>query len=132
MNSASGSVVLTACPVATAVVSDAVSTGGGRSGSEIDGVVGTDGSSALLADQLRASLGVDGAGVKVGVLSDSFNLLGGAAADEADGDLPATGVQVLQEGPSGADEGRAMLELIHQIAPGASLAFHTATAGLAD
>jgi hypothetical protein len=97
------------------------------------GVVGADGSSALMADQLRNSLGVSGAGVKVGILSDSFDVLGGAATDEADGDLPTTGVQVLEEGPSGStDEGRAMLELIHQIAPSASLAFHTAAAGLAD
>ena len=96
-----------------------------------DGVVGTQGSTALQADQLRSTFGVDGTGVKVGVLSDSFNVLGGAAADEADGDLPASGVTVLADGqPGDTDEGRAMLELVHQIAPGAQLFF--ATVGSSD
>src|SRR6185437_15455970 len=94
------------------------------------GSVGTAGSTALLADQVRSTFGVSGSGVKVGVLSDSFNLLGGASADEQNGNLPASGVTVLQEGSSGTDEGRAMLELIHQIAPGAQLYF--ATAGNSD
>ena len=90
------------------------------------GVVGTQGSTALEADQLRSTFGVDGTGVKIGVLSDSFNVLGGAAADEADGDLPASGVTVLSDGqPGDTDEGRAMLELVHQIAPGAQLFFAT-------
>ena len=80
----------------------------------------------------RSMYGVTGAGIKVGILSDSFNLLGGMAADVADGNLPAN-VQILQEGPPGGhDEGRAMADLIHRIAPGAQLFFHTATAGQAD
>src|SRR5690349_14038924 len=44
----------------------------------VNGIVGTQGSTALLADQLRSVFGVDGTGVKIGVLSDSFNLDGGA------------------------------------------------------
>ena len=73
----------------------------------------------------------NGSGVKVGVLSDSFNELGGAAADEADGALPSTGVQVLQEDPyaGGTDEGRAMMQIIHDISPGSSLAFYSAEGG---
>ena len=54
-----------------------------------------------------------GAGIKVGVLSTSFNRTGGAATDTADGALPpASQVTVLQDAPSdivgtGADdEGR--------------------------
>jgi hypothetical protein len=92
--------------------------------------VGTGGSTALEATQLRDSFGVTGAGIKIGVLSDSFNDLGGAAADEADGALPAN-VTVLQDDPygNGTDEGRAMLELAHQIAPGAQLYFATAEGG---
>ena len=92
--------------------------------------VGTGGSTALDATQLRDSFGVTGAGIKIGVLSDSFNDLGGAAADEADGALPAN-VTVLQDDPygNGTDEGRAMLELAHQIAPGAQLYFATAEGG---
>jgi hypothetical protein len=87
---------------------------------------------AVYGDVARATYGVSGAGIKVGILSDSFDVLGGAAAEEASGDLPAN-VTVLEEGPAGShDEGRAMAELIHRIAPGAQIMFHTATAGEAD
>ena len=83
------------------------------------------------ADRVRASLptGYDGTGVKVGVLSDSYNNLGGANSDVASGDLPA-GVNVLEDLSSGgSDEGRAMLQLIHDLAPGADLSFATAFTG---
>jgi hypothetical protein len=67
---------------------------------------------------------ITGVGVKIGIISDSFNLKGGAASDIAQGYLPASGVTVLSEGAAGAyDEGRAMAELIYQTAPGASLYF---------
>ncbi|MGA2257538.1 MAG: S8 family serine peptidase, partial [Thermoguttaceae bacterium] len=75
------------------------------------------------------SLSVDGgAGIRVGVLSDSFNDLGGAAADEKDGALPpAADIDVIEDLASGGtDEGRAMMQIIHDIAPGADLAFYTA------
>jgi len=80
------------------------------------------------ADRVRSSLpsGFDGTGVTIGVMSDSYNVSGNgsATADIASGDLPAEGVKVLQEGPSNAtDEGRAMLQLIHDLAPGSDLAF---------
>ncbi len=81
---------------------------------------------ALRGDLARADYGVTGAGIKIGILSDSFDLLGGMAADEADGNLPDS-VQILTEGTSGHDEGRAMADLIHKIAPGAQIAFTTAT-----
>jgi PKD repeat protein len=71
---------------------------------------------------------VNGSGVKVGVLSDSFNFLGGAAADVAAGDLPAAGVQVLADGGT-TDEGRAMCQLIYDLAPGSAQAFSTANGG---
>jgi Ca2+-binding RTX toxin-like protein len=83
----------------------------------------------LEADRVRASLptGFDGSGVQIGVLSDSYDNLGGAATDIASGDLPVGGVNVLQDLKSGGiDEGRAMLQLIHDLAPGASLSFATA------
>ena len=87
---------------------------------------------AVNGDLARSQYGVSGAGIKVGILSDSFNVLGGAAADVAAGDLPAN-VQVLEDGPAGShDEGRAMAELVHRIAPGAQILFHTATNGEAD
>ena len=92
--------------------------------------VGSDGATAAQVQQAldESGLSVSGSGIKVGVLSDSFNDLGGAAADEADGALPpASDVQVLKDLSSGGtDEGRAMMQIIHDIAPGADLAFYTA------
>ena len=76
----------------------------------------------------ESGLSVNGSGIRVGVLSDSFNNLGGAAADEADGALPpAADIDVIKDYASGGtDEGRAMMQIIHDIAPGADLAFYTA------
>src|SRR5262249_34058971 len=91
------------------------------------GLVPSPGEQTMRADVARATSAVDGSGVTVGVLSDSFNCLGGAAADVASGDLSA--VTVIQEFPDCSDrtdEGRAMLQLVHDVAPGASLAFATA------
>jgi hypothetical protein len=82
----------------------------------------------------ESGLNVDGTGIRVGVLSDSFNDLGGAAADEASGALPgAASIEVLEDLPSGgSDEGRAMMQIVHDIAPGADLAFYTAFGGEQD
>lgn len=92
------------------------------------------GDAAQLSDDLRASKGVDGFGVTVGVLSDSYDnndSVTTAADDIASGDLPAD-VNVLSDMASGgSDEGRAMLQIIHDVAPGADLAFATATQGQA-
>ncbi|MGF1486423.1 MAG: S8 family serine peptidase [Prochloraceae cyanobacterium] len=88
------------------------------------------GDAALRADTARNNFNLDGSGITVGVLSDSYNFLNGASADIASGDLPANGVNVLQD--SGfTDEGRAMLQIIHDVAPGANLAFNTADGGKA-
>ena len=89
------------------------------------------------ADRVRAALptGYDGTGVRIGVMSDSYDVSGNgsAAADIASGDLPAGGVTVLQEGPAGSsDEGRAMAQLIHDLAPGSSLAFSSVFSGQAN
>ncbi|QDV37134.1 S8 family serine peptidase [Tautonia plasticadhaerens] len=94
------------------------------------GSAANQGDQTLLADQARTQFNVDGSGVTVGVLSDTVNQLNGGLADSiASGDLPS-GINVLQDGAAGgSDEGRAMLELIHDIAPGASLAYHTAEGG---
>lgn len=82
---------------------------------------------ALNGPAARSTYGVTGAGIKIGILSDSFNVNGGAAAATAQGLLPSTGVTVLKEGPAGStDEGQAMAELIHQTAPGAQLYFYSA------
>jgi hypothetical protein len=61
------------------------------------GVVTSEGDITHSANKGRTTFGVDGRGVKVGVLSDSYNCLGGAATDIINGDLPSNGVTVLQE-----------------------------------
>src|SRR5438093_7686972 len=97
------------------------------------GLVTSQGDRAMRADIARATFGVTGAGVRVGVLSDSFNCRGGAATDVTNGDLSP--VTVLLEEPgcsSGTDEGRAMLQIVHDVAPGAGLSFATAFAGIAS
>jgi uncharacterized repeat protein (TIGR01451 family) len=88
----------------------------------------------MQADVARSTFSVNGAGIKVGVLSDSFNCLGGGASGVANGDLsPVTIVQEYSGCPSDAtDEGRAMLEIVHDVAPGSSLAFASAFNGMAS
>jgi subtilisin-like proprotein convertase family protein len=73
------------------------------------------------AEGARGFFGTTGSGVKVGVLSDGVDSL---AAVQASGDLPA--VEVLPGQAGGGDEGTAMLEIVHDLAPGAQLAFATA------
>ena len=82
------------------------------------GAVTSAGDTAHHGPQARA-LGVAGAGVTVGVMSDSINRVGpGVAGSQATGDLPAN-VQVLADGPPGSsDEGRAMAEIVYDTAPG--------------
>ncbi len=92
------------------------------------GATTTQGDAVIQADTFRNQFGLTGAGITVGVLSDSANRVGGGlAASRSTGDLPAT-VNVIMDGPAAGatDEGRAMLEIVHDIAPGAGLAFHTA------
>lgn len=93
------------------------------------GDFGGEGSLAINADAARDDFGVSGDGVKVGVLSDSFDALGGAASDRIGGDLPD--VTVLED-RTGTDEGRAMLQIVHDVAPEADLLFHTAFGGQAN
>ncbi len=71
--------------------------------------------------------GINGTGVKVGVLSDSASAAR-VAALIATGDLPANTVVLPGQdgGTSGEDEGTAMMEIIHDMAPGAQLFFATA------
>ena len=69
----------------------------------------------------RAIYGVDGTGIKVGVLSDGVTSL---ATSQATGNLGA--VTVLPGQTGNGDEGTAMLEIIHDLAPGAQLFFATA------
>lgn len=77
--------------------------------------------------------GIDGTGVTVGVLSDSASAAC-IATLIATGDLPSnTGVLPGQQGPSnGSDEGCAMMEIVHDVAPGSNLIFATAFNGIAS
>jgi hypothetical protein len=130
------------------------------------GPVSTQGDYAQATSVVRASYpSLTGAGVSVGVLSDSFNCYAvyaapgsgvpasgfegyaynGFTADYATDvstDALPTGVSVLEEADClnyGApaqtpfsDEGRAMLQIVHAVAPGAALAFYTADNSEAD
>lgn len=73
---------------------------------------------ALHSADLLQNQGVTGAGVSIGAISDGVSNL---AASQAANELPA--VTVL--GVGAGDEGTAMLELIHDMAPGAALLFQT-------
>lgn len=97
--------------------------------------------SPLRADSARELFGVDGTGVTIGIISDSFaatTLATSWEEDVASGALPGPGnpcgyttpVTLLSDGIGGEDEGRAMAQLVHGIAPGATLLF--ADAGTSD
>lgn len=73
------------------------------------------------ADIVQSNFGIKGAGVKIGVISNGVD---GYATSQASGDLPAFTILPGQAG-SGS-EGRAMLELVHDIAPDAELYYATA------
>lgn len=106
------------------------------------GSITSEGDSQLGADTTRATYNVDGTGLMVGVISDSYAAVSSptsAADDVLSGDLPGTGnpngrttpVVVLEDYlTGGSDEGRAMMQIVHDVAPGASLAFATAFTGL--
>ena len=118
------------------------------------GAATSEGDLQLHAADARSDFGVDGTGVKVGILSDSYDqatqaadnsgpVATHAAQDIASGDLPGAGnpcglttpVQIVggsyQQGGGSAptDEGRAMAQIVHDLAPGAPLAFATAFNG---
>jgi hypothetical protein len=104
------------------------------------GSVISEGLGQLRVDDAREAFQLRGRGMTVGVLSDSYDTsttaVTDAPADVAGNDLPGlasgcslqqTPVDVLAEGePGGSDEGRAMLQIVHDLAPHADLAFATA------
>jgi hypothetical protein len=127
------------------------------------GAVTSQGDYAQNSDLVRSQNALTGAGITVGVLSDSYDCYpvyaangvpaGGnagyanngfnttAAQDMSSGDLPSS-VNVLEEAsclnygapiqlPFG-DEGRAIMQIVHDVAPGAGLAFYTAENSEAD
>ena len=96
------------------------------------GLVTSRGDVTMRSDLVRDEFEVDGRGVVVGTLSDSYDCLGGAAAGVASGDLPPGVVVQDDTACPASEEGRAMMEFIRDVAPGAGQAFHTAFNGQAD
>lgn len=98
------------------------------------GKVTSEAGKALKANWLRAKYGVRGRKVRVGVMSDSFDCLGGANADFNSKDLPPKKTtKILSEGPCPAtDEGRAMMQLVRDVAPAAKQSFYSAFNGIPD
>lgn len=94
--------------------------------------------SSIRAALARSQFGVNGSGVRVGVLSDTFHrVIGGTlsgglltnSASQVSGDLPAS-IRIVDPGPgNGTDEGAAMAELIYDLAPGCNLSFASAFSG---
>ncbi len=111
------------------------------------GSVQTEGDAVLRADEARETFGVDGTGVNVGVISDGINRLteslgtgdlpvsgiliptspltgGGISIDDpCPGFTPVTSTPAARPDVTTGAEGTAMLEIIHDIAPGAELFF---------
>ena len=80
------------------------------------------------ANSARTTHGVDGTGIGIGVLSNGVRSL---ADRQASGDLPAR-VTVLPGQAGRGDEGTALLEIVHDLAPGAELYFATGEGGQAQ
>ena len=106
-----------------------------------DNPVISQGDTAQRSEVARKKYNVSGKGVKIGALSDSYDNLGSAKKGVRHGELPGPGnpfhynkaVDVLQDLDSGGtDEGRAMLEIMHDVAPASELAFHTSNLGQAN
>jgi hypothetical protein len=88
------------------------------------GAVDSEGDAAHNAVRARRFFGTDGTGVNIGVLSDSDDF---KEASIASGDLPPDTFTVPgQDGRPGSGEGTAMMQIVHDLAPGAKLFFATA------
>jgi len=75
------------------------------------------------ANTFRTRTLADGTGIRVGVLSDSVDYL---STSQSNGELGTVTVLSGQGGPTASGEGTAMLEIVHDLAPGAQLFFATA------
>jgi len=107
----------------------------GRLGLTNTGSVLSEGVAAMRANIARLGWEVTGDGITIGVISDSFDNNNGYGSDQLGENLPGpsnpnpdqkTPVDVLEDlDEGGSDEGRAMLQLIHDVAPDANLKFAT-------
>ncbi|MBI3868419.1 MAG: immunoglobulin domain-containing protein [Verrucomicrobia bacterium] len=93
------------------------------------GPIDSEGDITHKADVARAAYGIGGLGVKVGVLSDSVDHL---AESQARGELPPDVNVILGQAGAGVGEGTAMLEIVHDLAPDATLYFASAFNGVAS
>lgn len=123
------------------------------------GEIVSEGDQQLKAAEARGKFSLDGSGIKVGILSDSFDqateaadggpLATTAPEDIASGDLPGEGdppgtgdnpcgdltpVEDLEDDAGASveedgDEGRAMAQIVHDLAPKADIAFASAFNG---
>ena len=123
-----------------------VETNGLAYGGEIRAAI-PEGDVSHRARAARAAFGLDGTGLRVCVISDSFNRRSAGAElanDVASGDLPGAGnpngrILPVQFAGSGelltgtpSDEGRAMAQIVHAVLPGAQLYFATAFNSIGD
>lgn len=99
------------------------------------GITTSGGAKVMRSDQANIN-GFTGAGITVGVLSDSYDMSPlsfttiRAANDIASGDLrPPKFVIDIGADPSNTDEGRAMMQIVQDVAPAADQCFATAFAG---
>ncbi|MFT3744447.1 MAG: S8 family serine peptidase [Pyrinomonadaceae bacterium] len=103
------------------------------------GTVASQGDRTHRVDNARTNFGHQGEGIKIGVISDSYNFLSAAASDITSGNLPGVGnpngnttpITVIQDAGN-TDEGRAMLQIVHDLVPKAQLYFATANGGAAN
>ena len=105
-----------------------------HSGVDLIGALTSQGYITQSANLVVVNQGISGVGITVGVMSDSASA-SRIAALIATGDLPpGTASLPGQDGPTaaqgGTDEGAAMMEIVHDMAPGASLIFATADSGV--
>lgn len=92
------------------------------------------GDAAHRANEVRNTFGVDGTGIKIGVLSDTTRYL---EQSQATGNLPkdvtiVPGQSGITPTFQGIGEGTAMMEIVYDVAPGAKLFFATAEGGQAN
>jgi hypothetical protein len=82
-------------------------------------------------ERQHQTYGLTGTGITVGIISNSWNQVSGDLSRALADGMVDPNAQVIQDDPgSGEDEGLAMAEIVHEIAPGAHIIFCTGeTAG---
>jgi len=126
-NLVSGYLPVSALPAVAALPSTLAASPIYRPVLNYQGVANNEADASLNANTVRTASGLTGAGVTVGAISDSFSQFAGGYADSLKtGDLPPGVINLRDDTTAGqnqTDEGRAMLENVHDIAPGSGLAF---------